>query len=125
MIVRRKLVKDLTAAQYHTLLDLTMGPSRGLMHGRLRYSRRNAPEDVIFYVTKNRKVVGWALMFKIGPYKRDLYMFVHKEYRRKGVGTAILKHVLAHKGRLDIRVYPWSKTSDAFYAPYKGKFIGI
>ena len=64
-------------------------------------------------------------MFKTAPYKRDLYMFTHKEYRRKGIGTAILKYVLAHKGRLEIRVHPWSKTSDAFYAPYKGKFIGI
>jgi len=120
MTVRRKPVRDLTPAEIRTFLALTMGRNRGLMHGRLEWCVRNPDGCDVFYVQKGRKIVGWGLSFRTAPYHRDLYMFTHKEYRRKGIGTAILKYVIAHKGRLKIRVHPWSKTSDAFYAPYKG-----
>ncbi len=77
----------------------------------------------MFYVTHKRKVVGWALMFKTKPYHRDLYTFVHQDYRRKGVGKALMNHVAARKGRLKIRVFPWSRASDAFYDNFKGVFV--
>lgn len=90
------------------------------MHGRLDWCVRNPMGCHVFYVTYRRKIVGWALMYRTGPYMRNVYTFVHKDYRRKGVGTALMKEVITHKGRMKIRVFPWSKASDGFYDQFKG-----
>ena len=77
-------------------------------------------------VEKNSKLVGFALFFtnystfltKPGIYLEDL--FVLPEYRRQGIGTAMLSYlaqiaVSRGAGRLEWSVLDWNESAIAFY----------
>lgn len=116
MTIKHIPVKELTDSQVRTLQKLTMGPNKGLMYNRLSWCVSNPLGCHVYYVTRFRKIIGWALIFHKGSYKRGLYMFVHPNYRRQGVGKALSRYVAKHQAKNQIFVYPWDPTSGAFYS---------
>ena len=80
------------------------------------------------------KIVGFALFFpnystfltKPGIYLEDL--FVLPEYRRKGLGKAMLSHlgklaIARDAGRLEWSVLDWNETAIAFYQSIGAKVL--
>jgi GNAT superfamily N-acetyltransferase len=54
----------------------------------------------------------WAIVFLVpdGSGSAELALFVHQEFRRRGIGTALLKAALNWAGAADVRRV-WSLTS--------------
>ncbi|HHP7232831.1 MAG TPA: GNAT family N-acetyltransferase [Xenococcaceae cyanobacterium] len=109
-------------ADYENLSDLVTGNVRDLTEHL--FGDKSYIEAVVAEVED--KVIGFGLFFsnystfltKPGIYLEDI--FVLPEYRRQGIGKAILNHIAnlaveRDAGRLEWSVLDWNETAISFY----------
>lgn len=92
----------------------------GLMRRCLDELRKSRPERaersvVIMARCPTGKIVGWGLCFENRYGRRELYLFVDEDYRRQGVGSALVVEARRRYPRHKIVVRPWNGPSYAFY----------
>ena len=69
---------------------------------------------------KKGKVIGWAGIFSkwgnLKPKFRDLWVFINPYYRRRGIGTDLVRRIrLLPKYGKEAKAYPWDKRSSEFF----------
>lgn len=101
---------------YKILHRLTLEDGKMQNESRHPSSQRHA-----WIAYRNDKVVGWALQFPPGLKKlRMTYFYVDAEYRRCGIGSALLGAINADVEHTHgIRVCPWDDASVAFFKKAK------
>lgn len=126
-----KPVYRLTKRQIQRCHELTLdGDSMDIRRGDMKpqlnshlLKGRKSPAKVIFARNGSGHIVGWALVWSkhnaVGKHWY-LYMFVAREYRRKGIGTKLMTR--ARIGRQgSFYVYPHGKTGDPSRGFYEDK----
>lgn len=124
-----------TVAQKPDLLKklraLTLYPKSGLnfeLTHLLESARvRNVNAKVLLAYHK-KNIVGWALLSRektdfsfpnydgYEPYRGTLFeVFVHPDYRRKGIGSSLVKAARKKAGSMRLCVAPWDYQSERFY----------
>jgi RimJ/RimL family protein N-acetyltransferase len=58
----------------------------------------NMPQEIVFNIKKDKKVVGQAAYKSIRWFNRKaaLSLFIHPEYQRQGLGTIVLHNLISH-----------------------------
>lgn len=84
-----------------------------------------AKNYIIIFAKKNRKIVGWALVFPFAA-TYHAHFYVARAFRRKGVGTILYNTAkeLCWKKRRSIYCSSWDKTSARFFIKNKAKIYG-
>lgn len=108
----------LTEREYRAFASCNMG-TRGSMRAKIEHltSRDNRTAKAILCWNDENKLIGCALVFYNETQERWLiYTYVRPDYRRQGVGTAIVAH--ARRGRrVPLHACPWDYRSSCFYEP--------
>lgn len=114
MRATRKLVRDLTEDEVRQCEKLTYG--WGDMKPQLRTCVREGSGEV-HLMKHGGRVVGWSLVFE--DYRdRYVYFYVSGPFRRKGVGSRLMKSVLKYARRYHRRiptVCVWNPRSQGFF----------
>lgn len=127
-----KPVVSLSEAEYRECRELTFhgahrgssDPSTGLMQERLDRSRRSDAEaQAVMLKDVGGTIVGWGLVFRPfyprskGP-NYDIYMFVHPDARRMGIGSRIYRSARRRFGPM--KSHPWDNRSRGFFSTVEG-----
>lgn len=65
--------------------------------------------------------IGWAVVEWRKPEQGMLHVFVKEEYRRHGIGSALIERVTRDCPKQRLRMYHWDQGSRAFYLQNKRK----
>jgi GNAT superfamily N-acetyltransferase len=115
-VVRSKLLKNLTDEEYKRCYYLNFRHN-GMMQSSLSWERKNHPSTArAVMVEEDGNLLGWALIFGANPGRqREVHFYVRKQYRRKGVGTILMKKVWHHTSPHEMRVDPHDSASSGFF----------
>ncbi len=95
--IEQNFLGEILVKEYVVLLELNL-LDKGLMHGYLTSGYSN--KHKVFIAKWRNKIVGWSIV----PLERRKYeevdIFVHKKYRRRGVGTKLFHFVEEKCGEL-------------------------
>lgn len=81
-----KNILDITLGEYDQIKKLTFGKKQGLMYSTLE--KRHPKTGVILTTLNNtKKIVGWCMI----DVDKSIYIYTHKEYRRRGIATSLYK----------------------------------
>lgn len=61
------------------------------------------------------KIIGWSFTFKKTSAKKTFYLYIHKDFRRKGIGTKLYLISLLFNNNEQMTVSKWSNNSILFY----------
>lgn len=116
------------------LRNLTLHSTSGMNHELNELLRRAQTRKVnckIITAHHNREVVGWLLLSKEQTdycFTRScgynpsmgilIQVFVNPSFRRKGIGTNLLKAAKKKAGTTKLCVCPWDSTSHGFYEKF-------
>lgn len=106
----RKHVKDLAEWEYDQLIKLNYGYG-GWMRRNLKNSEKGI--TIIAKIASTQEIVGWALLEK-GICGYDFLIYIHKNYRRQGIGTRIYRMAKKHYKKLS--EFPHNKASRDFFS---------
>jgi GNAT superfamily N-acetyltransferase len=85
----------------------------GFMWG---YFTRDMGENIVLLAKQGSLILGWALLvdssYKGAPIK-DIHLFVHKDYRRMGIGTRLFSRAWKRYGEL--QYYPHNTANRRFF----------
>jgi len=77
---------------------------------RVRWLEEHVPEKYPIYVAEvDDKVIGWCSLSPYRPgrmalrYTAEISYYIHEGYRRKGIGSALVKHAIAQCEKLGIK----------------------
>ena len=58
----------------------------------------NMPQEIIFVIRKDKKVIGQAAYKSIRWFNRkaSLSLFIHPEFQRQGLGMLVMQHLISH-----------------------------
>lgn len=118
------------------LRKLTLHPGSGLNHELdhiIRKSKISKVKVKIITASHNDKIIGWALLSRENSsysfmnsydgYKSTdgvlFEIFVSSEYRRKGIGSQLIKSARKHSGPKRLCIAPWNNSSYQFYNKFK------
>lgn len=110
-----KPIYKLTEREWTAFEACNMG-GRGSMRRQVNYlrDRRDKVARAVL-CWEGDTLIGCACIFGEGASK-TLYTYVRENYRRQGVGTAIVAH--ARRGRkAPLKACPWDDRSHSFYGP--------
>ena len=117
-IKQHDIKEVLSEKLYPELFRLTF--EEGEMRRQLinyRYSKGKQHPKIIkvCYVGSQRRPVGWCWILHDFVVKHQtVHIFVHKDYRRKGIGTMLLK-AIPRELRKKTYGIPWDSVSNNFY----------
>jgi GNAT superfamily N-acetyltransferase len=114
------------------LRSLTLHPASGLNHEMnhlLKSAKERAVNAKVLLAYRKRELVGWALLSREQTdftFKRSwtgfmpeqgvlLQVFVNPDYRRQGIGSALVKAARKKAGSMQLCICPWDYQSDKFY----------
>lgn len=114
------------------LRELTLHPGSGLNYELNHLTKNAATRSVsakVLLAYHKRELVGWALLSRENsdfyfqhaydgyqPSKGTLFeVYVNPEYRRQGIGGALMKAARKKAGSMRLCVCPWDYQSEAFY----------
>lgn len=70
----------------------------------------------VILAKQNDVIIAWAFIFKIDKDKLNtFYIYVKKQFRRKGIGSTIYKIALLFNNNKIFKVSKWSNQSQSFY----------
>lgn len=118
------------------LRTLTLNSTSGLnneIDNLLNLVKRRPVDCKIIRAYLDSKLVGWAILSRENSdfnfpntdngFSSDqgvlFEVYVHPEYRRKGVGTKIIETAKKKSGKQPICLCPWNSTSRAFFNNFK------
>lgn len=78
---------------------------------------------VCFARDLKKKFIGWGFLFKEEENYFSVMLFVKKEYRRKGVGSEIIR--LLSKGHMEIEVSPHDDKSRRFFKKFQSNNLDV
>lgn len=96
-MIRSKLVENLSLKEYDQCRSLTLS-GLSLMRDQLQWDRYRYDPDskesrAIMVLEDDAKIVAWGLLHSNGyEDERILYIYVHKDHRRKKLGSKIYRH---------------------------------
>ena len=77
---------------------------------RSQWLKEHVPEKYPIYVAEvDDKVIGWCSLSPYRPgrmalrYTAEISYYIHEGYRRKGIGSALVKHAIAQCEKLGIK----------------------
>lgn len=116
---RTKLIRNLTTREVASCERLTM--PRGDMRPTFQRLRANDEWGRVVMIEREAdgRLLAWALLFISERGDPTTYMYVDKEYRRRGYGTRLIERAKRLLGAHP-RVVAWNRISDAFYASVDG-----
>lgn len=118
MIVTAKPVNKLSKQEIDYCIRHNMH-HKGSMQSVFQMCRDgHYPRAIAIFCSDGTENLGWGLLFwsRYGVPK-SLYVYVSRQYRRQGAGTAIMKRAAMYRG--SIRVFPWNDTSEGFFNQFR------
>ena len=118
------------------LRSLTLHPNSGLnyeMNHLLRDAKTRTVNAKVLLAYRKRELVGWALLSRektdftfarsFAGYTPDqgsmLQIFVNPDYRRQGIGSALVKAARKKAGSMQLCICPWDYQSEKFYQNFE------
>lgn len=122
MRITTKRIDNLTAEEFARCRELTLG-RLGEMQDEADTQRYDAAEILpqyrarVYMAWDGDLMVGWAMSFcedrAFGGHERTVYFYVHPTYRRKGIGTKLMRAATRHHG--EVIVCPHDHVSGQFF----------
>lgn len=103
-------IKDLDPKDYRQCINLNM-QNKGQMRSKfLICKRRQDDTKVVLLKDDNGKILSWAIVFRDGLQKNNVYFYTRKTHRRKGFGTIVAQKVKElDSGTI---AYPWGAANN-------------
>jgi GNAT superfamily N-acetyltransferase len=114
LTVYTKPLVSLSNEEWAQVKDCNMG-SMGSMRNKIQRLREDGRKDArVVMAWQGDILVGCALVFKRRDGEFVIYNYVKPNYRRRGIGTKLVKH--ARRGRITtLYACPWDDRSHDFY----------
>ncbi len=118
-----KRIGDLTPGEQEACMKCNRG-NQGSMRATFKYELKVHPKDSRAVMCwADDTLVGWCLIFPTAVWREGkqqkkviVHTYVRAEYRRQGIGTALLSH--ARRGRTQpLYAVPWDDRSRRLYDP--------
>jgi len=106
------IVREFTSSDYDSLMkmyaslevdDQTMGVPPQKKEALERWLDHILSEGWSLVANHNDRIVGHAVVTPKSKEEPEFVIFVHREYRDRGIGTELVKQVLAHTESMDYR----------------------
>lgn len=118
------------------LRTLTLHPGSGMNHElnhMIRNARIRSINAKVILAYRKRELVGWALLSRektdftfarsFSGYTPEqgtmLQVFVNPDYRRQGIGSALVKAARKKAGPMQLCICPWDNRSEKFYENFE------
>jgi GNAT superfamily N-acetyltransferase len=118
------------------LRKLTLHPASGMNHelnNMIQQAKIRTVEAKVLMAYRKRELVGWALLSKEPTdytFRRSwtgftpnqgtlLQVFVNPDYRRQGIGSALVKASRKKAGNAQLCICPWDYQSENFYKNFE------
>jgi len=102
---------------------------------RLQWLATRGPRHPVLVAELDRTVVGWGSLNQFNPRKAydfvaEFSVYVEREWRGKGVGSALLRALTARAKQLGfhkmvLSAFPWNAAGMALYQKYGFRTVGI
>jgi len=102
---------------------------------RVAWLAARGPRHPVLVAERDRVVVGWGSLNPFNPrkaydYVADFSVYVERAWRGKGVGSALLRALIArakHLGyhKMVLSAFPWNALGMALYEKYGFRTVGI
>lgn len=118
------------------LRKLTLHPQSGMNHElnqMLKHAKTRTVDAKVLIAFKKREIVGWALLSKEATdftFARSwsgftpgqgtlLQVYVNPDFRRQGIGSALVKAARRKAGAARLCICPWDYQSEEFYKNFE------
>ena len=102
---------------------------------RVAWLAARGPRHPVLVAERDRVVVGWGSLNPFNPrkaydYVADFSVYVERAWRGKGVGSALLRALIARAEQLGyhkmvLSAFPWNALGMALYQKYGFRTVGI
>jgi phosphinothricin acetyltransferase len=102
---------------------------------RVSWLAARGPRHPVLVAERDRVVVGWGSLNPFNPrkayeYVADFSVYVERAWRGKGVGSALLRALIARAEQLGyhkmvLSAFPWNALGMALYQKYGFRTVGI
>ncbi len=102
---------------------------------RARWLAARGPRHPVLVAERDGRVVGWGSLNQFNPRKAydsvaDFSVYVERAWRGKGVGSALLRALIARAKQLGyhkmaLSAFPWNQLGMALYQKYGFRTVGI
>jgi phosphinothricin acetyltransferase len=113
----------------------TLETEERTLEERVAWLAARSPRHPVLVAERDGIVVGWGSLNPFNPrkaydYVADFSVYVERAWRGKGVGSALLRALIARARQLGyhklvLSAFPWNKLGMALYEKYGFRTVGI